>query len=750
MSRTLKGTRARGLPPKLLLSQRQDATGSFPTKWRTASDNRTGKYPVFFNDDKVIRFNEKIANPDMYVYVDPALEYEENIGYFDTLSNTKTFHFSTIFSTTPVVVLSDVIANNNNCDVNLFLSEVSSGPSGYFIVSASAPFLGSFIYKAAKLINGEIISRKPLYAERYAKIISLQSTLNNTNNFSVYIGGFRPEESSVTFLDTAPGNNQADISASIKNITSTIAEITASALVTSVYANYIGLQSNINEPVIVNGITYPLVMTPGAINSDLSPDTKTDLYKQPYISNGYIVNKPIATSGSMSRNIADSFVTFTPGQDIQAFRDNANLAVDGKISSSVNGINPFYATGSALTITGEGFQQPLWSKSKIEIDITPSESQLIETKSSGSSGCYPMAYWNKNTRKYDGIGNGKGINSYAGSTNGLKSFLSEQVFGYGPSMDSGGTVPNKNIYRTYGRMLSSLGYPYHKKFTPSQDQQILASDFISEPFLIEKIILEIDCVLQHNYPSNSAIWTFFLMNSRNDQPNKEIGQQEIVSVIGNGPQSSFTTSSLSTQSYMDVIDYLQVNFKVNAIGGTIDRDLTVIPTLFPSYKEYNGQMVISSSVKSNLSYELLPTPFSGTFGVGNLFVPTLSNSGRNQIYNANGREWINSFEKTNVIESYNNSNNIFTEINQFYTKTNPYILLPTDKLTFGFQLPWSRLGSATTKFSSLAFSPVKGIHKITLYGSSLRINPETNQLEEHHDTLNQLFSSDSVHEEIGD
>jgi hypothetical protein len=109
-----------------------------------------------------------------------------------------------------------------------------------------------------------------------------------------------------------------------------------------------------------------------------------------------------------------------------------------------------------------------------------------------------------------------------------------------------------------------------------------------------------------------------------------------------------------------------------------------------------------------------------------------------------------SFEKTNVIESYNNSNGIITKLNEFYTKTNPYILLPTDKLTFGFQLPWSKEGSSTTKFSSLAFSPVKGIHKITLYGSSLRINPETNQLEEHHDTLNQLFSSDSVHEEIGD
>ena len=50
--------------------------------------------------------------------------------------------------------------------------------------------------------------------------------------------------------------------------------------------------------------------------------------------------------------------------------------------------------------------------------------------------------------------------------------------------------------------------------------------------------------------------------------------------------------------------------------------------------------------------------------------------------------------------------------------------------------------------SSIGFA-TSGINKITLYGSSLRVNPETNQLEEHHDTLNQLLSSESIHEVIG-
>ena len=77
MARTLKGTRARGLPAKVLLSQRQDTTGSFPTIWRTASDNRTGRYPVFFNDNKVVTFNQPVTDVGFTVATYPA--YEEKV-----------------------------------------------------------------------------------------------------------------------------------------------------------------------------------------------------------------------------------------------------------------------------------------------------------------------------------------------------------------------------------------------------------------------------------------------------------------------------------------------------------------------------------------------------------------------------------------------------------------------------------------------------------------------------------------------
>ena len=82
---------------------------------------------------------------------------------------------------------------------------------------------------------------------------------------------------------------------------------------------------------------------------------------------------------------------------------------------------------------------------------------------------------------------------------------------------------------------------------------------------------------------------------------------------------------------------------------------------------------------------------------------------------------------------------------------NPYILFPTDNLIFGWQAPIGNISGSSLgnvgDMGQLHFPQGKG--RLILYGSSLRINPETNQLEEYHDTLNQLLNSDSIHEVIG-
>jgi hypothetical protein len=765
MARTLKGTRARGLPPKVLLSQRQDATGSFPTVWRTSSDNRTGRYPVFFNDNKVVTFNQPVTNVGFAVTTYP--EYEEKVVTIGSSGNpvnqSNPIVFDYLFSGTPFVVLTELTPNANTPTVNAFIDSLTfSGMT----IKFSAPFEGTVVYRAlyqSSPGNPVNVLRSPRYTDQYSLVVvngavfDTTNILGNPNTADITFSDFGsiPTENYVTFYDFY-ANNQANISSSISVVTNTSVQVTGSAP-GDVVLYYMGAGTS-TASIDVSGIVYPLVMTPQAINADLSPEAKADLYKQPYFSGSEIVNQPIIASGSMKKNVSDIFVTFTPGQDIEPFQDFANPEVDGKISASIGGVNPFYATGSLVETTGLGFQQPLWSKNKIEIDVTPSSFQQIGADLSSSAN-YPMCYWNNVSKQYDGVGTGAGFFTPYGTTLAdLKTYLSGQAIGFGATLGSGGTSPNDLArLRTMGYPISNFGFPYDPKFQPNANQQLLMQNYISEPFLLEKIVVELSCSFETNAitaggGSTTAMWNFFVLNSRPEISEKTVGDQTIHYVAGGGGSfSSFVTSSISSNSVSDLITFAQVSFydPVQTLYGPV-RDQIVVPTKTLTSTYWNGQLVLSSSIKNPIGYE---KGLLGGFGGANFtYLEDLRISGRSQINQVNGRDWKNSFESPNVIGYWSNptGGGISIPILAAYKKENPYILLPTDKLTFGWHMPnKANEDTGSPNVSDMSFFTT-GINKIILYGSTLRLNPETNQLEEYHDTLNQLLSSNSIHEVIGE
>ena len=761
MSRTLKGTRARGLPPKVLLSQRQDATGSFPTVWRTSSDNRTGKYPVFFNDDKVIPFNQfEAADYDSSFPLGNAVYVEkvENIGAVET-GGTASVTYPTAFVGVPIVVISELSSANGDSsqNVNVFLS--ASNPSN-FTVKFSSQFTGSFVYRAAYDPSPgtlRVVERKPRYPNIFTRFTVKQTALTASNTTDITFNDFGDDtaENFVTFFDDS-GNGQADIWPNITTQTRTLVALTASSIATATveFQRFHDLHNR--------GIIYPLGMNQTAILAGLSQENQIEMYGSVSFISGAVVNQPtkwIVASGSMKKNVADTFITFTPGQDIQAFRDNSNPAVVGKISSSVNGINPFYATGSAVRVTGQGFQQPLWSKSKIEIDLTPATTHTVIMVPTGSNVNYPMMYWNKERKLYEGIGSGTGVSgaySSANNLNGIRALLDEQTLGFGTSLARGENIPQESL-GVLARQISSFGFPYHQKFQPTGSQQISMDEYISEPFLLEKIVFEVSSALRV-YPDSfisSPIWTFFLLNSRTNISGSVVGIQTITPYQLNS-NTPFLTSSISNGYQLDLVDYFQIAFTGSVLSNpgyyfkSTDRELILRNPLYtavsPTNIYYSNQMTISSSVKTSIAYNGVYSIFAAT----RFFRQDLSISGRSSISSLNGRDWVTSFGKPEILNTFAFTYGPPTVVNKSYTKTNPYLLLPTDKLTIGCQLPWSLYASEYNSVSSsITFSP-QGINKITLYGSSLRVNPETNQLEEHHDTLNQLLSSNSIHEIIGD
>ena len=755
MSKTQKGTRISGLPARVLLSLRQDATGSYPVSRRTASDNRTGKYSAFFPDTKTIVFNQHVNGTGLQPLPVDTSAYVENIFEVSSPTISQVIPFDYTFVGTPVVVIEKLTSTNNSEGVNPFIEAITTTT---FTVGFSAPFAGTVKFRAITLSSGpQFVQRTPLYSGSYTRVVADRESIKDGSNktyftqFNLLDEPLELKEVFITFFDQFT-TYEADMSASIGVQTSTYLAITSSANVASqITAQFLGYADS-DASVGVSGIVYPLGLTSASINSGLSETNRNGLFRQPFLSDGEVKNLPISAPGKQLKGIADSFITFTPGQDLQPFMDSGNPAVDGKLSSSIGGVNAFYATGSAVGVTGQGFQQPLWSKSKIEIDITPAATQTFTLYKSASVGSYPMGYWNPNTRLYVGIGTGKGIDSYSGDLNGLKQSLEEQTFGFHSSIDFGGTLTGlPQAYNLYGRQISNYGFPYHPKFQATGSQLLAMKDHISEPFLLEKICIEISSsmIIPSKPGSSPAGWTFFLLNQRPSLLGKDTNSQTIQYQFGgSGAPSVFLTSSLMISTTSEVVDIIQMFLSSSLdIFDYLNRELH-IKSLASSQ---NAQWVMNSTVKSSIGYkEGIGYIFSGAFAAGRNTIPTLQYSGRNQIDQVFGRDWINAVEEPSIAATgsyYINSYNNLISINSRYTKPNPYILLPSDKLTFGFQLPWDNDNGIAQ--NSLTFATT-GINKITLYGSSLRVNPETNQLEEYHDTLNQLLSSNSIHEIIGE
>lgn len=257
---------------------------------------------------------------------------------------------------------------------------------------------------------------------------------------------------------------------------------------------------------------------------------------------------------------------------IKPFVDFGLHASDG-LSNNIE----FFATGSKISDIGIGFSQPLWSKSKIEIDISSkpcsfkcaiSQSRFSDSISSDAPGyvsgsSYPMAYYNFETKMWEGIGTGWALQAnnrkvlkLVGDTNtntnsALLDSLEYATIGFAPGiLNMGSNIANQltssvsqqveyaehflnfgprtDILKqtTAGHVVDDYGFPYAAKFHATSSQLLKMSEYISEPFLLEKIVLEIsgaqftmfdtvDTGGEYNITSSvfpAVVNTFFILN----------------------------------------------------------------------------------------------------------------------------------------------------------------------------------------------------------------------------------------------
>lgn len=450
--------------------------------------------------------------------------------------------------------------------------------------------------------------------------------------------------------------------------------------------------------------------------------------------------------GVLRKGVGDAWIdpqieTFTP------FKDNDLPAVDGM---SLNDV--FYTTGSAVGLVGEGFDQPLWAKTKIEIDLTPSVSHSFFIQNYLSTSLnFPMAYWNNVTRKYEGIGLGREFAQYDnGSEITLKRLLEDQTIGFNGHFDNGGG----NLFRdqAIGHPVSNFGYPYHPKFHATSSNLYPLSGTLSRPFLLEKVVLYFSGAYKHNnsrFGTNTRVFlsTFFILNQRfpfaydNDAATSIIWKNTniigpSVNTLVSGVNIPATYNGTYVNTVRDVVTWMNVvgfNGGFNSLTASLGRELNITADQFG----YRGSYIMSGTVKSafptNGMVEPMWTANAGQFR----FLLNRTNSTRCDLFVPGGRSYLSELEKGDPNSSQTNYDGLTLITLDRYTKYNPYLLHPNDNLVFGWQVPWCSafslndndgaggLPTYNGKGPELEFAAFPS--KIVLYGSYVDQNHESHE-----------------------
>ena len=504
--------------------------------------------------------------------------------------------------------------------------------------------------------------------------------------------------------------------------------------------------------------------------------------------------------------ISDARVRFTPGEDYTPYTEHRQFAVDKK--AKITGLkqsfpdhqapDPFYATGSSVEEVGFGFDQPLWAKTKIEIDITPTvptvitfstgsayteSANLYGTRGGINSG---LAYYNFDHKRWEIHGD-----FYSGSNVDYFSMVPIHITGsmlaFSPSYpDSNGDLTKIKD----GHPTDVAGFPYAKKFNPTGSQQIDVSSLTKYPFLVEKMEYEFSGSMPYLLQaggSRNNILTFFIMNEPGyNLPGNVPGSIErVMTGAFPGARSRFTVNGygtfekIFTQSQVvdrvrDLVTYSMVSlFRTeDTPARSRERDLNILIDSIDNIP--TGTFVLSASVRAPLpstGMGILQPRASGfivnTARIQNNF------GGRNGLALADNGVMISPRSFTDVVSTRIPSGaftfspggrNLKIPLDEKASEVSPYMIFPGDKLTFGWanqQSPGTGTGLMQNPIEAeiaghgppaggtddlnredgrLTISP--GAGKLVLYGSMIRGGREF------HMGLNQHLTSLAIHEDV--
>ena len=461
-----------------------------------------------------------------------------------------------------------------------------------------------------------------------------------------------------------------------------------------------------------------------------------------------------------------------------------------------NNSGSFYATGTESSLL-PGFSSNLANKTQIVIHIAPHETKNVYYSTGDPSrGVYPCSsymYYNFDLKQWEDPGT-----ELTGANPSLVGDILDRddtkrhkgLLAFTPS-----TAPNTvtltdtpdllKATDAMGSPTSTYGFPFAPKYDATGSQLLHMENYITHPFLLEKVVVEFSASLGATLCSldqfGPPIKQFFLLNQfMGTSGSDRVYRQDDVTV-------SVATSDPLTVEYdvgyeKDLIAYGQIVLSASmgslAFPSAYERDLSI------PMPRYDGDYGASSAFRGpttgtfRLEFDVktsavndgtAPTSFlySGrdnpSAGAGDIKQELCAwkKGGRNGLGDPSGRSYIASTIGTSKWGEMANTDLLLGytyELVKNLTRTSPYVLMPTDHLIVGFSNPPNLFPMVMNGIRDPAFVKVAmdelalqeynnvelstGAGKITLFGSLIKDG------EEYHELSNQPLTSDAIHEAL--
>lgn len=245
------------------------------------------------------------GSPDLITHVIPyaPAEYEEAVVVVPSLLNQITVPFYHSFSSIPTVVITD-ISSSNNTIVNAFVDHATSITN--LLISFSAPFVGSFVYRAAydpTPGTPKTVVRAPRYPNQYANVELQSIYVSSSNRFTASFSDFggTPTSAYATLYEDF-NNNLADVYVTVTGSTPTS--------IGGAFSTTISAQLNVMG--FRGADTYQALntWTSGGMNyGGLVGTPNVDYYTSILLSTGYV---PLEFTQSFFRGDEDLNIDVTP------------------------------------------------------------------------------------------------------------------------------------------------------------------------------------------------------------------------------------------------------------------------------------------------------------------------------------------------------------------------------------------------------------------------------------------------------